>query len=124
MLNDALTTYLRTYRRRTGLSQDEVAFLLCVACGCTGSKHDCTASGTLVSRHESGSQWPKLRTAFAYEIILGIPLKELYAGYYETLQATIRLGAARLLEEMPDAPSDPRLKQKVEAIRRIMKETA
>lgn len=124
MLNDALTTYLRTYRRRTGLSQDEVAHLLCAACGCTVPKHECMASGTIVSRHESGNQWPKLRTAFAYEIILGIPLRELYAGYYDQMQDTIRQAAARLLADMPDAPTDPRTKQKVEAIRRIVKDAA
>jgi len=120
MLNDALTTYLRTYRRRTGLSQDEVAFLLCAACGCTVPKHDCLASGTLVSRHESGTQWPKLKTAFAYEIILGIPLRELYAGSYDQMHETIREAAARLLSDMPETPTDPRIKQKVDAIKRIV----
>lgn len=124
MLNDALTTYLRTYRRRTGLSQDEVAHLLCAACGCTAPKHDCIASGTIVSRHESGTQWPKLKTAFAYEIILGIPLRELYAGYYDQMHETIRQAATRLLADMPDSPTDPRVKQKVESIRRIMTELA
>jgi hypothetical protein len=73
-----------------------------------------------VSRHESGTQWPKLKTAFAYEIILGIPLRELYAGYYDQMHETIREAAARLLSDMSETPTDPRMKQKVDAIKRIV----
>ena len=63
-----LLTYLRTYRLKSGLSNDEVAFLL-------GSVY-----GTNVSKHESGHRLPLLRNALAYEIVLGTPVRRLYQG--------------------------------------------
>src|SRR5207249_11765504 len=74
-----LENYLRTYRRRAGLSQDEMAFLL-------GTK-----SGTKVSRYERLRREPSLRTAFAYAVIFRAPLRGLFAGAYErTERATGR----------------------------------
>src|SRR5881227_3237850 len=49
-----LPNYIRTYRKRSCLTQDEVAFLL-------GSK-----SGASVSRHERFKQTPDLQTLLAY----------------------------------------------------------
>jgi DNA-binding XRE family transcriptional regulator len=70
MTEPLLKTYLRTYRRRTGLSQDEVAWLLGNTCG------------TSVSRHELGWRMPTLETALAYETILDAPVRELCAGLH------------------------------------------
>lgn len=63
-----LITYLKTYRFRMGLSNDEMAFLL-------GSVY-----GTNISKHESGQRLPLLRNALAYEIVLRTPLRRLYHG--------------------------------------------
>ena len=63
-----LPNYLRTHRKRAGLSQDEVAFLL----GCR--------SGAKVSRYERLARRLSLETAFAYEALFGVPARELFAG--------------------------------------------
>jgi transcriptional regulator with XRE-family HTH domain len=65
-----LENYLRTYRKRSGLSQDEMAFLL----GCQ--------NGTKVSRYERFARKPNLETLFAYEVVFGAPARELFAGVY------------------------------------------
>ena len=120
MFVEHLTTYLRTFRRRTGLSQDEIAFLLCGGCEPERSKSACPATGTTVSRHERGEQRPSLEILIAYEIILGTQLNTIYPEWYAALHLRIRDRAATLLRELLEVPPGRRQKQKVEAIRRIM----
>jgi transcriptional regulator with XRE-family HTH domain len=79
-----ISNYLRTIRMRSGLSQEEVAFLLGVT------------SGSEVSRHEMFRRIPTLKTALSYEIILGMPVRELFAGEYEKVEAEIKARAAEL----------------------------
>ena len=79
-----LENYLKTYRRRSGLSQDEMAFLL-------GS-----ASGTKVSRYESRVRRPTLETALAYEAIFQVPASALFAGLYQKVEKEI-IARAQLL---------------------------
>lgn len=71
MASHSLQNYLRMYRKRAGLSQDEVAFLLGVK------------SGAKVSRYERRRRVPPLETALAYEAIFRIPVRELFLGTYE-----------------------------------------
>ena len=66
-----LDNYLRTYRKRAGLTQREVAFLL----GCRNAAQ--------VSRYEKRHRLPTLRTALACRAILGVPLETLFAGINE-----------------------------------------
>lgn len=73
-----LQNYLRTYRRQSYLSQDEVAFLLGVA------------TGTRVTRHEGAQRTPKLETALGYEILFGIPVRDLFAGEAHKVETVIR----------------------------------
>src|SRR5690242_17667076 len=69
-----LKSYLRTYRKRAGLTNDEMAFL-------AGSM-----SGTSVTRHENARRLPLLRTALIYELILRVPVRSLYEGLlFETM---------------------------------------
>ena len=120
MFIEHLTTYLRTFRRRTGLSQDEIAFLLCGGCEPERTKSACPATGTTVSRHERGEQRPSLEILIAYEIILGTQLNSIYPEWYAALHQRIRTRAAALLGELLEVPPSPRQKQKVAAIRRIV----
>src|SRR5260370_42163208 len=80
MTSDKIANYLRAYRKRSGLSQSEVAYLL----GCK--------NGNQVSRYERRRCMPPLRTALAYQAALDTPLSELYAGTYESIakQVTVR----------------------------------
>jgi len=79
-----LPNYLKTYRKRAGLSQDEVAFLL----GCK--------SGAKVSRYERLARRPSLETAFAYEALFGVPARELFAGVYQKVEGEIAKRARAL----------------------------
>ena len=83
-MSSKLENYLRTYRKRSGLSQDEVAFLL-------GGQ-----SGTKVSRYERYARKPNLETLFAYELVFGAPARELFAGVYQKVEKTM-LSRAQLL---------------------------
>lgn len=84
-----VTNFLRNHRRRAGLSQDEVAFLL-------GSK-----SSTGVAHHEGSIHEPSLRAAMAYEVIFRASLKELFAGMYERVEADVIKRANKLLRRLP-----------------------
>src|SRR5437867_1989895 len=71
MATPKLENYLRTYRKRSGLTQREVAFLV----GCR--------NGAQVSRYEKRRRLPPLRTALAFEAAFGAPVSELFAGLRE-----------------------------------------
>jgi transcriptional regulator with XRE-family HTH domain len=78
-----LENYLRAYRRKSALSQRDVAFLL----GCQ--------NGAQVSRYEKRRRLPPLRTALACEAAFGVPVSELFAGLRERVGKEIE---KRLLE--------------------------
>lgn len=80
--------YLRTYRKRTGLTQDELALLL----GCK--------SGTKVSRYERLIREPNLETAFACQAIFGVPAHELFPGIYQNVEHIIKKRAELLKEKL------------------------
>jgi transcriptional regulator with XRE-family HTH domain len=86
MKTKRLSNYLRTYRRRAGLSQNEVAFLL----GCKDK--------VIVSRFERGTSVPTLKTALAYQAIFGASVSELFAGMYEDIESQIIEQAKLLIE--------------------------
>ena len=94
MASSPLDNYLRTHRRRLGLSQEDVAFLLGVK------------SGETTSRHEKFARVPSLETALAYEAILKQPLSELFAGLYHKIERKV-VERARVLNERPKRGKPP-----------------
>jgi transcriptional regulator with XRE-family HTH domain len=72
-----LNNYLRAHRKRAGLTQREVAFLL-------GLK----ARGP-VSELEKRRRVPLLRTAMTLEAIFGIPVSELFPGMRQAMNADV-----------------------------------
>jgi len=107
MATHHLENYLRTYRKRLGFSQDEVAFLL-----------QCK-SGAKVSRYEHFGREPGLRTALAYEAIFKVPVSELFAGIYEQVERKTLDQVRRLSEKLnssdPPHPRHQRRRSQVEA---------
>ncbi len=73
MKGGELRNYLRTYRKRAGLSQQEVARMV-------GLK-----SAATLSRCEWGHRLPSLQTALAFEVLFGVPAGELFSGAFETV---------------------------------------
>jgi transcriptional regulator with XRE-family HTH domain len=80
--------YLRSYRKRAGVTQDELAFLL-------GRK-----SGTHVSRYELGRREPSLETLLALEAALGIPIRDLFRGRFLKVEQSIKERAILLSEKL------------------------
>jgi len=89
-----LPNYLRVHRKRLGLSQNEVAFLL----GWCDSSQP--------SRYENFSRVPTLRNALALAVIFQMSVCELFSGEYQKVENAVRRQAhrldARLSSEMPD----------------------
>jgi transcriptional regulator with XRE-family HTH domain len=83
--------YLRAQRKRSGLTQREIAFLL-------GRKHD-----AIVSRFERRTRVPTLDAAFSLSVIFGVPLDELFPGFQEDLTRIIQIRIDRLLAGVSEA---------------------
>jgi transcriptional regulator with XRE-family HTH domain len=83
-----LNNYLKTHRKRAGFSQDEVAFLVGVS------------GGPKVSPYERARRLPSLETAFAYQALFDLPLKELFPGVYNRINQQMRR-RAQLLAARP-----------------------
>jgi len=85
-----LQNYLRTYRRRSFLSQDEVAFLLGVK------------TGTRVTRHEGANRTPTMETALGYEVLFDVPLRALFAGEARKVETIIRQRLPELIRRVEE----------------------
>lgn len=88
MPQSKLDNYLRTHRKRAGLTQREVAFLL----GCRNAAQ--------VSRYEKRHRIPTLRTALACRSILGVPLETLFAGIHEKVDRETTARKEKLRSEL------------------------
>ena len=106
-MSHKLQNYLRTYRKRSGLSQDEVAYLL----GCQ--------NGTKVSRYERFSRKPSLETLFAYEVVFGAPARALFAGAYQKVEKRISSRAQLLTRKLNRATPDRMATRKLEILQAI-----
>ncbi len=89
-MHSSLSNYIRTYRRRLFLSQEELAFLL---------GH---SAGTTVLRHETDQRLPSLDTALTYAAVLQVDTRELFAGRYEQQARAVRERATLLLESLKE----------------------
>jgi DNA-binding XRE family transcriptional regulator len=78
MNNYVLGNYLRTHRKRSGLSQRELGLVL-------GYRDD-----GVVSRHERSRTTPPLVTAIAYGVVFRVPVADLFPG--------IRAEVTRMIE--------------------------
>jgi len=88
-----LPNYLKSHRKRLGLTQDQVAFLL----GCR--------SGTKVSRYERFARVPPLRTAMAFAAVYHTSVETLFAGVYDGVERETEPRARRLEAKLADAKS-------------------
>lgn len=70
-------SYLRTHRKKSGLTQRELAAIL-----------GCLTEGQ-VSRHERGLNTPSLPVAIGYEILFGAPVTHIFPGIRATVAQTI-----------------------------------
>jgi transcriptional regulator with XRE-family HTH domain len=86
-----LDNYLRMGRREKRLTQEELALLLGMD------------DGGNVSRYERGRRTPSLDLALAYEAIVGIPVSELFAGRFLSVELEVEARAKLLAERLGEA---------------------
>jgi transcriptional regulator with XRE-family HTH domain len=91
-----LENYLKTYRKRAGISQREMDFLL--------GAH----SGSKTSRYEHFKRTPNLETAFACEALFHAPARELFAGIYSRAERRTILRARVLRKRLLAKKLSPR----------------
>jgi transcriptional regulator with XRE-family HTH domain len=108
MQTDKLDNYLRTYRKKLGLTQREVAFLL----GCH--------SPAKVSRYERSGRVPDLKTIFAYEAIFQKPARELFAGIYDRAERETRRRVRQLVSRLKKRQESPDLARKIAGLRALV----
>ena len=96
-----IKSYLRTFRRRSGLTQAEVAFLLAAD------------SGAKVSRYERLSRRPNFRTALGLQVVFGIPADELLPGISAEVERKILARAHLLLRRLERHGDSARTKRKL-----------
>lgn len=100
--------YLRSHRKRLGLSQDELAWLM-------GS-----ASGSKVSKYERFSCEPSLKAVLAYEVVFRVPARELFAGIFEAVQMVTNRRARTLIKRLERSGADARTTTKLSVLRSIV----
>lgn len=76
-MTDRLTNYLRTHRKKTGLSQRDLGRIL-------GYQDEGP-----ISRHERFHAQPPLLIALGYEIVFRIPISEIFAGLRDAVEQDI-----------------------------------
>ena len=108
MTTRKMNNYLLTHRKRTCLSQNEVAFLL----GCR--------TGVKVYNYERFIRRPSLENVLAFEVIFGVPSRKLFAGDYEKVEQLTRKRAELLARKLTGAKSEPVKAQKLQALRAIV----
>jgi len=98
MASQKLEHYLRACRRRSGLTQSEVGFLL-------GAKNGAQVS--LYERHHT----PPLRTAFTFEALYGDRASEIFAGIRASAERDLRRRARTLARKLlaKDGTRNPRV---------------
>lgn len=104
MSEKPIENYIKTYRRRSLLSQEELAFLL-------GAEF-----GTKVSRYERGRRVPSLETALALEAILGVPVRKIFPGTFRKVDLSVRERVRVLRERLKNDPEKSRLLEKLAAL--------
>ncbi len=107
-----LKNYIRSARKRAGLSQGDLASLL-------GGR-----GGKLVSRYELFQREPMLPMALAFESALGVPVNELFKGLAETARQTA-LRRAKVMElQLRNKPATRATERKRQSLRRIIERSS
>ena len=95
---------LRTLRRRSGLTQADVAFLL----GCT--------SGSKVSRYGRLGSEPNLEKALACQIVFNVTPNDLFPGIYQKVAQKVIDRAEILSQRLGSSKGDVRLDVRLQAL--------
>jgi transcriptional regulator with XRE-family HTH domain len=108
MVPHQLPNYIRVHRKRLGLSQNEVAFLL----GWRNASHP--------YRYEHFSRMPTLRTALALAVIFRVPVQELFSGEYQEVEKAVCRQSQRLKVRLTTENPDPPTARKLAVVNMIL----
>ena len=100
------TNYLRLHRRKRGLTQEELAYLL-------GYQ-----SGAKISRLEQAESAQVLSLGFTFELLFGVDAREIYPALYDAVRQTV----SQRLRELGIRLQATRPTQKTIIKRRLLKE--
>jgi transcriptional regulator with XRE-family HTH domain len=87
-MNQNPGNYLRAHRKRSGLSQQEVAAIL--GCG----------DAAAVSRYEWTHSLPPLPIALAFEVVFMVPVSQLFSGLHEAVGHSVEQRLSDLEAEL------------------------
>jgi transcriptional regulator with XRE-family HTH domain len=87
-MNKHLKVYVRPLRRRWRITQRELAFLIGLE------------SGGVISRIEGEKRSPSLSGLLIYEILFGVPPRELFPGLFTELEDEVLRRATDLYEQL------------------------
>lgn len=102
------TVALRSQRRQSGLTQEDLADLVGVL------------SASQISRHESGEREPDLRSALAYRIIYDVPIKHLLPKLYRSIAAEVDQRASALAEKLRESGDGLHVAHRVEYLHQLI----
>ena len=92
--------YLKTHRKRTGISLSDMASIIGIDVG-------------NLSKVETGKLDPNLKIAFAYHLILKIPLERLFKNHYPEVTADCLENANKLKEKLIDSLTSPTIGKRI-----------
>jgi DNA-binding XRE family transcriptional regulator len=110
MANKPLNRYLQTFRRRAGLTQKEIAYLI-----------DAKSRST-ISKHESADSCPTFETLVCYELLFGIPMCDFLDGDYQDVADAFRERVNGFLFLLEQKTLTPSVKRKIATLRRVLGE--
>ena len=110
MPSPKLPNYIRTHRRRTHLTQNEVAFLL----GSKNSAHVC--------RHERLEQTPNLHALLAYEILFRTPVRNLFSETHQDVEQKLTHRIRLLLQQLAKSGQTRLKARKIEILNDFLRE--
>ncbi len=106
-MTSKLRNYLRVFRKGIGLYQDEIAFLV-------GSE-----DGTTVSRYESNERSPSLKITLAYEFILRVTARSLFAGLAQEVEEEVKHRAQFLVQKLSKQKQDRLTARKLKMLKML-----
>ena len=96
MTQNSVGTYLRFLRRKSGLSQRQLARIL-------GS-----VTANQISRHERSAAPPNLLTAFGYQVVFQEPVSDIFPGLYHAVETAIEESLGELESELSASSANGR----------------
>jgi DNA-binding XRE family transcriptional regulator len=112
MSSAKLPNYIRTHRKRSHLTQNDVAFLL-------GSK-----TSANICRHERLEQTPNLQTLLAYEILFRTPVRNLYGGVHEDIELKLMYRIRLLIRKLANSGQSRAKARKIAMLNAFLNEEA